>query len=51
MWAIHQTQFKEACQHVYSEKSGSLHSSRSQRESESDKGSVGIVGKAVPIAS
>ncbi len=29
MQVIHQTQFKEACKHVYSEKSGSLRSSRS----------------------
>lgn len=41
MQVIHQTQFKEACQHVYSEKSGSLRSSRSaERESEWERKEV-----------
>ncbi len=50
MQVIHQTQFKEACQHVYSEKSGSLRSSRStERKWMREKGSEGIAGKAYEL--
>lgn len=46
MQVIHQIQFKETCQHVYSEKSGSLRSSRSaERKWMREKGSEGNVDK------